>query len=153
MADALKTEWIMDVRATVEPPIIIGEGPLGLRRAVPISGGTFEGPLLQGTVVPGGVDWQVMRSDEVLSIEARYHLRTDDGVILSVINRGMRHGPAEVIARLAAGQTVDPNQYYFRAIPEFEAPKGRYDWLNKAIFVTSGERYADGVVIHFHRVL
>lgn len=153
MADTLKSEWIMDVKAEVSPPIEIADGPMGLRRIIPIGGGTFEGPKLKGTVLAGGADYQILRKDGVTVLEAKYLLKTDDGVTIAVTNKGMRHGPPEVLKRLFAGEPVDPSEYYFRAAPEFEAPSGRYEWLNKSLFMSVGERKVDGVVIHFYRIL
>src|SRR5690606_16186030 len=135
-APAAETEFAFEAHVTVQTPLVIGEGSYGLRRVVPITGGTFEGPRLRGRVVPGGADWQLVRPDGVLSIEAIYTLETDDGVLIMVTNRGMRHGPPEVIDRLARGERVDPSEYYFRTVAEFEAPVGsRYEWLNQSIFV------------------
>lgn len=153
MADALKSEWIMDLKADVAPPVEIADGPMGTRRVIPILGGTFEGPTLKGKVVPGGADYQILRKDDVTVLEAKYLLETDDGVTIAVTNRGMRHGPPEVLKRLFAGEPVDPSEYYFRAVPEFEAPPGPYEWLNKSLFMSVGERTVDGVVIHFYRIL
>jgi Protein of unknown function (DUF3237) len=153
MTEALKSEWIMDVKAEVAPPIEIADTPLGTRRIIPIGGGTFEGPRLKGKVVPGGADYQILRQDGVTVLEAKYLLETDDGVTIGVTNRGMRHGSPEVIRKLAAGEKVDPSEYYFRAAPEFETPSGPYDWLNKSLFMSVGERYSAGVVIHIHRIL
>ena len=153
MADTLKSEWIMDVMADVAPPIEIPETPLGPRRIIPILGGSFEGPLLKGRVVPGGADYQIVRKDGVTILEAKYLLETDDGAVISVINRGMRHGPPEVLRRVMAGEKVDPSEYYFRAAPEMEAPIGKYEWINKALFMSVGERSKSGVVIHFYRIL
>jgi hypothetical protein len=153
MAQALQSEWIMDVKAEVAPPIEIADGPMGTRRIISIGGGTFEGPRLKGRIVPGGADYQILRRDGVLVLVAKYLLETDDGVIIAVANRGMRHGSPEVLRRLAAGEPVAPSEYYFRAAPEFEAPSGRYDWLNKSLFMSVGERYSAGVVIHIHRIL
>jgi Protein of unknown function (DUF3237) len=153
MAEALKSEWVMDVKADVAPAIEIEKTPLGTRRIIPIGGGTVEGPRLKGKVLPGGADYQISRSDGVTVLEARYLLETDDGAIVAVRNRGMRHGPPEVMRRLAGGEAVDPGDYYFRAAPEFEAPAGRYDWLNKSLFMSVGERYSGGVIIHIHRIL
>ena len=153
MADALNTEWIMDVKADVAPPIEVPDSPLGPKRIIPILGGTFEGPLLKGRVVPGGADYQIVRKDGVTILEAKYLLETDDGVIISVVNRGMRHGPADVLRRVMAGEAVNPSEYYFRAAPEMEAPIGKYDWLNKSLFMSVGDRSVSGVVIHFHRIL
>lgn len=153
MAEALQSEWIMDVKADVAPPIEIEDGPMGTRRIIPIGGGSFEGPKLKGRVVPGGADYQFIRKDDVVILEAKYLLETDDGVTIAVTNRGMRHAAPEVLRRLSAGEIVAPEEYYFRAAPEFEAPQGRHEWLNKSLFMSVGERYAAGVVIHIHRIL
>jgi uncharacterized protein DUF3237 len=146
-------ELLFEVRATLDPPILVGEVPEGARRVVPISGGTFAGPRLRGTLLPGGADWQYLRADKVMMVEAQYLLRTDDGVIIQVNNRGMRHGPEAVMHRLAAGEAVDPAEYYFRATPRLSVSAGRYDWLNRSLFLCSGARYPDAVVLWFYEVL
>jgi hypothetical protein len=143
---------LLEVRATLEAPIVVGDVPEGARRVVPISGGTFAGPRLRGTLVPGGADWQYLRHDGVTIVEAQYLLRTDDGVIIQVINHGMRHGPEAVMRRLGAGERVDPAEYYFRATPRLSAPAGPYEWLNRRIFVCSGARYPDAVMLWFYEV-
>jgi hypothetical protein len=143
---------LLEVRATLEAPIVVGEVPEGARRVVPISGGTFAGPRLRGTLVPGGADWQYLRPDGVMIVAAQYLLRTDDGVIIQVNNRGMRHGPEAVMRRLGAGEAVDPADYYFRATPRLSAPAGRYDWLNRRVFLCSGARYPDAVMLWFYEV-
>ncbi|HTB66176.1 MAG TPA: DUF3237 domain-containing protein [Steroidobacteraceae bacterium] len=145
-------DLLLEVRATLEAPIVVGDVPEGARRVVPISGGTFAGARLRGTLLPGGADWQYLRPDGVMIVEAQYLLRTDDGVIIQVNNRGMRHGPAEVMRRLGAGESVDPAQYYFRATPRLSAPAGRYEWLNRSIFLCSGARYPDAVMLWFYEV-
>ncbi|HEY4338803.1 MAG TPA: DUF3237 domain-containing protein [Steroidobacteraceae bacterium] len=143
---------LLEVRATLEPPIVVGDVPEGARRVVPIAGGTFAGPQLRGTLVSGGADWQYLRQDGVMIVEAQYLLRTDDGVIIQVNNHGMRHGPQTVMRRLGAGEAVDPAEYYFRATPRFSAPVGPYDWLNRRIFLCSGARYPDAVMLWFYEV-
>lgn len=143
---------LLEIRATLDAPIEVGEVPEGTRRVVPVSGGTFEGPRLRGTLVPGGADWQYLRRDGVMIVEAQYLLRTDDGVIIQVNNRGMRHGPDDVMRRLGAGESVDPAEYYFRATPRLSVPVGRYDWLNRSVFLCSGARFAGAVVLWFYEV-
>ncbi|HTV80716.1 MAG TPA: DUF3237 domain-containing protein [Steroidobacteraceae bacterium] len=143
---------LLELRATLDTPIVVGEVPEGRRRVVPVTGGTFSGPKLRGTIMPGGADWQYLRSDGVMVVEAQYLLRTDDGVIIQVSNRGMRHGPEAVMQRLAAGEPVDAADYYFRATPRLTAPAGAYDWLNRRIFLCSGARFADAVALWFYAV-
>jgi hypothetical protein len=143
---------LLEIRATLDAPIIVGEVPEGRRRVVPVSGGTFAGPKLRGTLLPGGADWQYLRPDGVMIVEAQYLLRTDDDVIIQVNNRGMRHGPEEVMQRLGAGESVDPAEYYFRATPRLSAPAGQYDWLNRRLFLCSGARYPDAVALWFYEV-
>ncbi|MFO1399893.1 MAG: DUF3237 domain-containing protein [Steroidobacteraceae bacterium] len=138
-------EFICELEARLEAPLTIGQTPVGLRRMVPITGGRFEGPRLRGTGVPGGADWQYQRADGAWILEAIYLLRTDDGVLIQVRNHGLRDGPPEVMRRLAAGEAVDPSEYYFRACPSFEAPAGRYEWLNRGLFVCTGARYPAAV--------
>ena len=149
----LRTEHVFTVTVTVDPTADLGISPLGERRLVPILSGTFEGPRMRGEVLPGGIDWQLLRADAVTEIEAHYILKTDDGVLIRVINSGFRYGAPDVILRLAIGEAVDPSEYYFRAAPIMAAPTGRYDFLNRALFVSSGERYPDRVVLHFFEVL
>ena len=133
----------------VGTPQEIGETTAGRRRVIPIAGGRVEGPRLTGEVVPGGADWQSVRSDGTLELVARYTLRAADGTLISVINRGLRRAPPGVLARLAAGELVDPTSYYFRATPSFSVAPGPHGWLADSIFVATGERQARQVVIRF----
>lgn len=149
----LKAELQFTATIAVGPTVDLGPGPRGGRRMVPILSGPFEGPRIKGEILPGGTDWQLVRTDGVTEIEAHYTLKTDDGVLIRVINKGFRHGPPEVMRRLAAGEAVDASEYYFRAAPTFDAPSGRYEWLNRSLFVSSGERFPDRVVLRFFEVL
>ncbi|WP_235523441.1 DUF3237 domain-containing protein [Sphingobium sp. Leaf26] len=146
-ADAIRPRlaFVYVASAELAAPIPIGETPDGIRRIIPILSGTVEGPNIRGRILGGGSDWQLLRSDGVTVADATYGIETDDGTIIQIRNRGLRHGPAEVMARLAAGDTVDPSAYYFRTIPEFIAPLGPYAWLNSSIFLCSGARYADSI--------
>lgn len=130
----------------------VGETPHGHRRIIPITGGTFEGPAIKGTVEPGGADWQIIRHDQVVELEAKYTLKTNDGVFIYVINKGYRHGPQKVLQRISAGEVVDPSEYYFRTSATFETASGKYADFNKFIFISSGERNKDSAVIHFYKI-
>jgi hypothetical protein len=146
-------EFAFAAQVAIAAPTVVGVGPHGLRRIVAITGGSFEGPRIKGSILAGGGDWQFVRGDGVLQIEATYTLRTHDGVTIMITNRGMRHGPADVIERLAKGEAVDPASYYFRTVAEFEAPgDSAYAWLNKAIFVATAERRATVVNVRFYQV-
>ena len=141
-------------RAVVEiaAPLSVGMTPLGERRIIPITGGWFEGEKLAGDVLPGGADWQIVRADGTALLEARYTLRTRDGALVYVRNRGVRSGPPEVLARLARGEAVDPASYYFRTRPEFETGAPQYAWLNDLLAVCSAVRAANAVTLDFYAV-
>jgi hypothetical protein len=131
----------------IAPPLVLGPVGSGLRRIIPITGGTVRGPRLNGTVLSGGADWQIVHDNGTAALVARYTLQADDGTLISVVNRGIRRGPPEVLARLAAGEAVDPSSYYFRATPMFEAPPGPHHWLAETVFVATGQRLEKQVVI------
>ena len=131
----------------------LGKTPKGIRKVVPITGGTFEGPNIKGKVVAGGYDWQLLRSDEVVEIDARYLLQTDDGDLITLMNTGLRHGPPEVMQRLARGEEVDASEYYFRSIPVFETGNPKYDWLMRSVFIATGIRKPKQVLIDVWRVV
>ena len=141
-----------ELRATVGPPLDVGNVAQGRRRIVPITGGTFEGPGIKGKVVPGGADWQIIRPDGFTELDTRYTLETDNGQIIYVQNAGIRHAAPEVMKRLLAGETVDPSLVYFRTVPTFETASPELQWLTRAIFVGTGERYPNDVRIRFWRV-
>jgi hypothetical protein len=142
-------------RATVEiaAPLVVGDTPLGLRRVIPVTGGRVEGPRLAGEILPGGADWQIVRSDGAAVLEARYTVRTADGALVYVRNIGLRCGPPEVLARLGRGEPVDPAAYYFRTTPRFETGAAAYAWLNDVIAVGSAVRRAEAVVLDFYVVI
>lgn len=146
-------EFAFEVRAEVADPTVIGQVPAGLRRIIDIVGGTFEGPRLKGRLLPGGADWQLIAEDGFTDVDARYTLETDDGHLIYVTNIGIRHAPPDVIRRLNAGEVVDQSQIYFRAVPKFETAAPELEWLMRSIFVATGERYPNGVIIRFFRVL
>ena len=145
-------EFAFAVRAQVADPTVIGRLPTGTRRIIQILGGEFEGPGLKGKVLPGGADWQVIREDGFTVADARYTLETDDGHLIYVSNVGIRHAPREVMERLNAGEVVDPSLVYFRTVPQFETAAPGLEWLMESLFIATGERYPNGVVIRFWRV-
>ncbi|HYL89520.1 MAG TPA: DUF3237 domain-containing protein [Burkholderiales bacterium] len=142
----------MRAEITLAPPQELGDSPLGRRRIIPITGGTFRGERLSGRVLPGGADWQIIRADGVAELEARYTLETEDKALIYVRNFGYRHGPADVLQRLAAGEPVDPSLYYMRTTPRFETGAERYRWLNRIICVATGARRAASVELEFFEV-
>ena len=107
---------------------------------VPILGGRIEGPRLSGTVLPGGADTQLIRGDGVTEIVACYVLRLDDGALVRVVNRGLRHAAPDDMARLLRGEPVDPARVYFLTAPQFETSAPGHAWLNRTLFVGMGER-------------
>jgi hypothetical protein len=119
-------EHVLTVRANIDATVEMGKTPQGVRRVVPITGGTFEGSGMKGVIMPGGEDWQLVREDGVLELDARYWLRTDDGAVIRVHNQVLSVPPAQGAAAATR---------YTRSSIRFEAPIGKYDWLNKAIFV------------------
>ena len=133
-------------------PMIVGSTPYGERRIIPILGGSFAGPKLSGKILPGGADWQIVRTDDTAELEARYTLQTDDGALIYVLNQGIRSGSKEVMGRLAKGEKVHPSEYYFRTRPVFETGAPRYQWLHRIVAVATGERLANEVIITVYEV-
>jgi hypothetical protein len=148
----LTLQFLFGAEITLAPVQELGETPLGRRRVVPITGGSFRGERLSGRVLPGGADWQVIRRDGVAELDARYTLETSDRALIYVRNFGYRHGPAEVMQRLGAGEPVDPALYYMRTTPRFETGAERYQWLNRLICVASGARRAAAVELDVYEV-
>lgn len=132
----------------------LGATPNGIRKIGTVDGGTFAGDRLRGTVkAPPGGDWLLLRSDGVLCLDVRLTLETDEGDLIFMTYKGMRHGPQDVIDRVNRGEAVDPALYYFRATPVFETSSAKYAWLNRAIFVATGRREKTGPIYEVHEVL
>ncbi|HXX70294.1 MAG TPA: DUF3237 domain-containing protein [Polyangiaceae bacterium] len=131
----------------------VGAVPLGTRVIAPIDGGHFEGPKLRGKVLPGGGDWTLLRSDGVLELDLRLTLETDDGALIHMRSFGLRHGPPDVIAALARGESVDSSRYYFRTTPRFETGHAKYAFLNRLLAVSSGDRRAAGPIYAIDEIL
>ena len=144
--------FAFQARVELGSPMELGQVPRGRRRIIPIVGGTFEGPGLKGRVLNHGADWQIVRIDGVSELDTRYALETDAGHLIYVQNAGMRHAEPEVLAKLAAGEIVDPQLVYFRTVPTFETSAPELQWLTRSIFVATGERYPTHVVIRYWRM-
>src|SRR5471030_3282639 len=150
----MNTRPLMSMYVKVGTALSVGTGPHGTRRTVPLAGGTFEGPRLRGTILPGGsADWLILREDGVLELDFRATLRTDDGALISMKSFGLRHGPPDVMEALARGEAVDSATYYFRATPRFETAHPAYAFLNHRIAVASGDRRAEGPIYTIHELL
>src|SRR6478735_864470 len=131
---------LMTLQVSVAVPHKIGAVPHGTRVTAPIASGHFEGPRLRGRVLPGGGDWLLLRSDGVLELDLRITLETDDGASIYMTSFGLRHGPPEVLAALARGESVDPSTYYFRTGVRFETSASQYAFLNRLIAIATGDR-------------
>jgi hypothetical protein len=141
------------LEATLGQPLDLGERPQGHRRIVPQTGGTFTGPELRGTLLPGAsADWQTVLPDGTALGDIRYTLQTEAGDLLYVQSRGVRHGSAEVLARLGRGEAVDPSEYTFRTSTQIETAARDLDWLNKGIFIGVGGRQAGSVIYETYLV-
>ena len=145
--------FAFEVAVDVSTPLDLGQTQAGHRRVVPIAGGRVSGPRLEGRVLPGGADWQILRPDGTADLDARYTIQTDAGALIYVVNRGVRHGPPEILAQLNRGERVHPGSYYFRSAASFETSAAEHAWLTRAIMLGVGERYPDKVVIRFWELL
>ena len=145
-------EFVTEICVEVGQPITIGETGIGLRRVVPILGGTVAGPRLSGRVVPGGADFQILRADGAMELEAKYVLEAAGGALIYVVNRGLRHGPTDAVEKLMRGESVDPNLIYFRAAPSFETAAPEFQWMMRSLFVCSGTRLPAQVLLRLYEI-
>jgi hypothetical protein len=150
----IETRPLFVLQALLDPPHINAPTPMGVRKAVPVIGGTFVGDRLRGTIAPyGGHDWALTRNDGALVLDVRLTLITDDGEAILMSYYGIRTGSPDALARLARGEAVDPSELYFRTAPRFETASEKYGWLNSIICVGMGERPPEGPRYHIYEVL
>lgn len=142
-------DYLATLIVDVSTPQDVGSTPSGQRRVIPIVGGTVAGPLLSGRILPGGADFQSIRSATFTDIHARYVIETEAGELVYVENTGIRTGSDEDIRLLSQGKPVDPSRIYFRSIPRFETAAPRLAWLNTQLFLGTGARYPDRVELNF----
>ena len=150
----IATRHLFELTLTVPEIVDLGKTPLGIRKIATVTGGRFEGDRIRGDVMPSpGGDWLLLRSDDVLTLDVRLTLKTDDDALIYMHYKGLRHGPADVMAKLAKGEIVDPQSYYFRMTPSFETSSDQYAWLNRIICVATGHRLASGPIYKVFEVL
>ncbi len=147
-----RLDFACAIHVEIAEPVDMGFGTTGRRRIIPILGGTVKGPKLNGRILPGGADFQILQRDGFTELQARYMIELEDGARIYVENNGMRDAPEDVMKRLIAGEVVDPALIYFRAAPRFEAPPGPHEWLTRKLFVCSAARYPDSVQLRFYTV-
>ena len=149
----LRCQPLFIFQIDVKPPTVIGATPGYDRRIGEITGGRFEGPRLRGTILSGGSDWQSLRNDGTTTLNVRLVLQTDDNGLIGMTYLGMRHGPKEVMDRLASGEKVSPSQYYMRATPYYETSSEKYGWLNRIVSVAYGHRMTGGAIYQVFEIL
>ncbi|HET6983488.1 MAG TPA: DUF3237 domain-containing protein [Myxococcaceae bacterium] len=151
---SLRTQLLFTLEISLHPIHDLGAGPLGRRRIVPVSGGRFEGPRLRGEVLPDvGGDWLLQRADGTFRSDVRLGLRTDDGALISLTYRGIRHAAPSVSERLARGEDVPPDEYYLRTVAFLETASPEHRWVNDLLAVGMGRRIPDRVIYTLHEVL
>jgi hypothetical protein len=147
-----RLDLAFDLHLELGKPMDIGKiGPAGMRRVAPVLGGSLQGPSLSGKILPG-VDFQIIHPDLLTEIDAHYVVQLESGDLLYVTNRGVRHGPTEVLQKLAAGEKVDQSLIYFRTVVTVETAVPALQWMNRTIFIARGERLPNEAVIHVFRV-
>lgn len=141
-----------DLAVELSRPHEMGAWAAGTRRIIPIVGGTARGPLINGRILDVGADWQTVLVDGVAELDARYAIETDDGAVIEVVSRGVRHASPDVAARIAAGEAVPPADYYMRTAVRLQTGHPAYDWVNRAIFLATGGKVASTVRLSIFRV-
>jgi hypothetical protein len=138
----------------LHPFQVLGATPVGHRRIAPVSGGAFSGDRLRGTVLPhAGSDWLLERADGSFQQDVRLTLETDDGALIGMTYRGVRHSSPEVAARLARGEHVEPSEYYLRTAPFFETASLQHGWLNTIVAIGVGRRVPNGATYDVFEIL
>lgn len=148
---APRLEKFINLSVALGPLRELGQGRGGKRRIIPIIGGTVSGELT-GQILNIGADWQTVHSPELAHLDARYAFETDDGAVIEIHNCGFRHTTPEIGQKLATGQDVDPADYYFRTTATLETGDDRYAWVNTRVFVGTGCRQSDRVLIDLYTV-
>ena len=149
---ALTTEFFCTLEVALSKPIVTGDVNSGTKRIIPIKGGTVSGPAISGQILDLGADWQTVMKSGVAELDAQYAFETDDGAIIEIHNFGVRHGPKEIIEKLAAGEACPPDSYYMRTAARLTTGHPKYDWINKTMFVGTGARLAKAVQIDLYAV-
>lgn len=149
----LNSEFLMSLDIEVGDSHILGDTPDGMRRVDLLGGGRFEGPRLRGRVLSGGSDLLLVRADGGVRTDVRLLLQTDDDATIVVTYRGSRHGPEDVMRRIAAGENVPASDYYLRNAPFFETAAPAYDWLNRIVAIGIGERIPGGARYDVYEIL
>ena len=150
----LSSRFLCSMRIRVSDSYIMNDVSTGKRRRIDIfGGGEVHGPLLNGTILPGGSDLLLTRNDSSLTPDVRLLVKTDDESLILVTYKGVRHGSPEVMDRIARGENVDPSEYYLRNAPFFETNSTKYNWLNKIVSIGIGRREADSAVYDVHEIL
>jgi Protein of unknown function (DUF3237) len=153
MTPQLATKYVFTLTVRIGEVTSAGETGHGVRRIIPILGGEVRGAEVNGKVCAFGADFQIIRPNELIELEAKYAFETDDGAVVYVENTGIRFGPVDLLQKLKRGEPVDPELIYFRTVPKFETGSEKYRWLMQNLFVGSAARHADRVVIDVHQVL
>jgi hypothetical protein len=153
MEPVLQTRYVFTITAHIGSVTSAGDIGTGVRRIIPITGGEVKGQDVNGQICAFGADFQIIRPNELIELEAKYAFATDDGAVVYVENRGIRFGPVELLQKLKRGEPVDPKLIYFRTVPKFETGSEKYRWLMESLFIGSAARHADRVVVDVHQVL
>src|SRR3954452_9080121 len=153
MTPVLQTRYVFTITAQIGGVTLGGDIGHGVRRIIPITGGEVKGENVNGKVCAFGADFQIIRPNELIELEAKYAFETEDGAVVYVENKGIRFGPLELLQKLKRGEPVDPKSIYFRTVPRFETGSEKYHWLMESLFIGSAPRHADRVVIDVHQVL
>ena len=144
--------YVADLTIKLDPIVEMGQGQGGTRRIIPIIGGQVSGPAFSGEIMNVGADWQTIFASGLAELDTRYAFRTDDGAIIEIRNFGYRHGPADVMQKVAAGEDVDPSQYYMRTHARLETGHPDYRWVNNTLFVGVGGRLKSSVMLSLYAV-
>lgn len=153
IATAPALRFAFAIKARVGPIQDLGPTARGHRRIIDILGGEVHGPRLEGEILPGGADWQIVRPDGTIEVVARYTIRSATGAQVYVQNEGLRVASPEILVRMSKGELVPAGSYHFRTAPRFETADPALKWLERATFVGVAARTPDRVAIGFHEVL
>lgn len=153
--DAPGLEFAFAMRVKFGRRIKFGRVPAGFVRGFTnVVGGEIEGPLLRGKVIADtGGDWPAYWPNGAVEFSAQYMLQAEDGTQIMLRNRGFRYAPPDVTQRMERLDPVEPSEYYMRIAPQFEAPEGPYEWLNRTVFIGAAERRTDYSIFHVWRVM